>query len=116
MTDQRTGLVWQQNEDGQKLNWEGAIAYCEGLSLATQSDWRLPNAKELEPITVDTRAIPAIDPIFPVTGDIGTYYFWSSTTDVTNSSRAWYGDFGGGIGNGLFKSSSNYARCVRGGQ
>jgi hypothetical protein len=114
VTDERTGLVWQQQDDGQIRTWETAIAYCEGLSLAGQSDWRLPNVKELESITDDGRYNPSIDPIF--TGTKASYY-WSSTTYASNVSHAWdvYFYFGDVVG-GYVKSSYNYVRCVRGGQ
>ena len=113
VTDQRTGLVWQQQDDGQGRSWEGAIAYCEGLSLANQNDWRLPNVKELESITDDGRANSAIDPIF--IGARASKY-WSSTTYADASDFAWYVNFNDGDVNGYYKSSYMYVRCVRGGQ
>ena len=64
VTDQRTGLEWQKQDDGITRTWQAALDYCNGLSLAGHTDWRLPNIKELESITDDSRYIPAIDPIF----------------------------------------------------
>ena len=32
------------------MNWEDALSYAENLELAGYSDWRLPNAKELQSI------------------------------------------------------------------
>jgi hypothetical protein len=68
--DRCTGLEWQrstadtnddqvyttvavgggvfESEDG--LEWSDALAYCEGLDYAGHSDWRLPNAMELQSI------------------------------------------------------------------
>ncbi|MFA5924666.1 MAG: DUF1566 domain-containing protein [Methylococcaceae bacterium] len=114
VTDERTGLVWQQQDDGQYRPWVTAISYCEGLTLAGQSDWRLPNIKELDSITDDSRVDPAIDPIF--TAAKSTSY-WSSTTYPGNSNVAWYVTFdgGGGSPNGV-KGNYYYVRCVRGGQ
>ncbi|MBI4687331.1 MAG: DUF1566 domain-containing protein [Nitrospirae bacterium] len=61
VTDNRTGLVWQQGEAGQMM-WGSALSYCEGLPLGGKTDWRLPNVKELESLTDDTRYNdPAID-------------------------------------------------------
>ena len=114
VTDQRTGLVWQQQDDGQKRDWGEAIAYCEGLSLANQSDWRLPNIKELESITDDGRVMMAIDPIFT-----GTKYseYWSSTTYAYNSNNAWAVYAGSGeVNSHNYKSFYQYVRCVRDGQ
>ena len=81
--DRATGLQWQQADGGTTVDWENALAYCGGLSLAGFGDWRLPNAKELQSIVDYTRAplvtgTAAIDPVFQVT-EIESYY-WTSTT------------------------------------
>jgi hypothetical protein len=46
VTDASTGLMWQQDGLTNK-SWEQALSYCENLSLAGYSDWRLPTVKEL---------------------------------------------------------------------
>ncbi len=94
VSDLATGLMWQQADDGTARNWQQALAYAENLVLAGHSDWRLPNAKELQSIVdygrcpVATNS-PAIDPVFVLTeikdpdGNTGQYpYFWSSTTHL----------------------------------
>lgn len=80
VTDQATGLMWQQADSGSGLNWEEALAYAENLELAGHSDWRLPNAKELQSI-VDYSAIPAIDQKFLKMSDPEAWY-WSGTTHL----------------------------------
>ena len=56
VTDNVTGLVWQQspdtNGDGSitatdKIAYSKAAAYCEDLSLAGYDDWQLPTIKQL---------------------------------------------------------------------
>lgn len=56
VTDNNTGLVWQQSPDSNgdgvlnavdKLTHAEASAYCESLSLAGADDWRLPDIKAL---------------------------------------------------------------------
>jgi hypothetical protein len=91
VTDNATGLTWQKADDGIARDWESALDYAENLNLGGHSDWRLPNAKELQSIVDYTRCpdftnSPAIDPIFNTTsifdtdGIAGQYpYFWSST-------------------------------------
>lgn len=82
VTDTATGRVWQQSDDSTRREWAEAMAYCEGLKLAGQTDWYLPNSKELQSI-VDYRrtGFPAIDEtVFSVTKDAETLDFWSSTT------------------------------------
>ena len=115
VTDNNTMLMWQQDEGGQKT-WEDAISYCEGLSLAGHTDWRLPNIKELESITDDSLYNPAIDTsFFP---NVYASNYWSSTTYAYNSSYAWNVFFYYGSVNAYdhYKSYDYYVRCVRGGQ
>ena len=90
ITDTATGLMWQQADDGNTHNWENALSYCEDLTLANHSDWRLPNAKELHSIidynrTLSATNSPAIDPLFSCTsfnnpdGEANYGYYWTSS-------------------------------------
>jgi len=86
--------MWQKTDDGQARDWENALEYAENLSFAEYTNWRLPNAKELESIVDYTRcpditASPAIDPLFTTTeiddpnGNSGQFpYFWTSTSHL----------------------------------
>jgi hypothetical protein len=113
VSDTTTGLMWQQGEPG-NMEWESALAYCQGLSIDGHSDWRLPNNKELESISDAAKWGPAIDATyFP-----NTYAndYWSSTTYAAYPNMAWVSDFtDGSVGSSLNKASSANARCVRGG-
>ena len=85
VSDEATGLVWQQADSGTDLGWEDALAYCDTLALAGHDDWRLPDVKELQSIVDYTRSpatttTAAIDPVFGVS-EIESY-FWSSTTHL----------------------------------
>ncbi|MCI5158911.1 MAG: DUF1566 domain-containing protein, partial [Candidatus Electrothrix sp. AUS1_2] len=40
------------------------MEYCENLTLANRSDWRLPNLRELKSIISYSHAMPAVDPTF----------------------------------------------------
>lgn len=91
ITDNATGLMWQQADNGSTYDWENALAYAEDLTLAGYDDWRLPNAKELQSIVDYSRSpsttdSPAIDPLFSCTpivdpdGHAGQYgYYWTSS-------------------------------------
>jgi len=93
VTDLATQLTWQKRDDGSTRDWEGALSYCENLSLAGYDDWRLPDVKELQSI-VDYQKVtfPAIDPIFAMT-DPDSWY-WTSTTHGDNKQYACYIAFG----------------------
>jgi len=115
ITDSRTSLVWQKQDDGTTRTWEDAITYCEGLTLAGQSDWRMPNIKELITIVDYTTANPEINwTYFPNTH--ATVY-WSSSTGADFTFTAWSLHFGYGTSDTSDKTTfPEYVRCVRGGQ
>ncbi|MFZ2198777.1 MAG: DUF1566 domain-containing protein [Thermodesulfovibrionales bacterium] len=109
VTDTKTGLIWQTGESG-SLSWDDALSYCEGLTLGGNSDWRLPNIKELESIVDDTRYNPAINSIFWGTS---TEEYWSSTTGL-GAFNAWYVNFLDGFVRYASKNEGSHVRCVRG--
>jgi hypothetical protein len=113
VTDKNTRLMWQQGEGGLMI-WEDAISYCEGLTIARYTDWRLPNIKELESITDDNIDIDTN--FFPDVNENGMYYYWSSTTLASDSSFAWTVSFSYGQVAHHSKRGNGYVRCVRGGQ
>ncbi|MBI9019867.1 MAG: DUF1566 domain-containing protein [Verrucomicrobia bacterium] len=80
VADEATGLMWQQSDSGKGMNWEDALAYAKNMNLAGHSDWRLPNAKELQSI-LDYSPIPAIDQKFFNMSDPDAWY-WSGTTHL----------------------------------
>ncbi|WP_022850820.1 DUF1566 domain-containing protein [Limisalsivibrio acetivorans] len=119
VTDSLTGLMWQDDSYAAsvKKNWQGAIDYCETLTLGGYNDWLLPNKRELLSIADRSKSGPAIDNTFH--NYSSTYYvdYWSSTTDAGNSNNAWGVYFGdGGYSFNFLKSGTRYVRCVRPGQ
>ena len=113
ISDLSTGLMWQKSDDGTSRNWEESFAYAQGLTLGNKSDWRLPNAKELQSIVDYNRSpktsnSPAIDPLFECTeitdpdGKEGQYpFYWTGTSHLDGAnpySSAVYIAFGTGQG------------------
>jgi len=127
IADRATGLIWAkvdsghleagENKDG-KLNWQQALRWVEDLEYAGHSDWRLPNAKELQSVvdytrSPDTTRSAAIDPLFSVTpirdalDKVNYPFYWSSTTHkrmgsgeaavyvAFGRSQGWMSNFGG---------------------
>lgn len=113
ITDCATGLMWMQNDNGEGVLWKNALSYAENSEHAGHTDWRLPNAKELQSIVDYTRSpsttgSAAIDPVFNCTqiineaGDTDYPFYWSSTTfcsqSSTNGQEAVYVSFGRAMG------------------
>jgi hypothetical protein len=49
-TDPSTGLMWTAKDNGSDISWGKAVKYCQNLSLAGYSNWRLPSIDELQNI------------------------------------------------------------------
>ncbi len=87
VTDTSTGLIWQKDSardghgDIKSMTWQEALSYCEALSLAGDTDWRLPTIKELRSIVDYSRHGPSIAPVFAETRASN---YWSSTTNAIN--------------------------------
>ncbi len=113
VTDTSTGLMWQQETALGIYTWREALAYCENLTLAGYSDWRLPNRNELQSLVDYSLYKPAINTAyFP---DTRPSQYWSSTTYASDPSTAWgvFYNYGQGVG---FNKLDRYAvRAVRGG-
>ncbi len=111
VTDTGTGLMWQQatGSNGAAITWKATLAYCENMSLAGYTDWRLPNIRELASLN-DT--VNGIDRgYFPDTKSAPEY---SSSSSVGN--LVWAVSFSSDNGTNTYsKSNSYYVRCVRGG-
>ena len=111
VTDTATGLTWQQQDDNVGRTHANAITYCQDLSLAGKSDWRLPNIKELTSL-VDYRVDrPSIDEAkFPNTNFTG---YWSASSRARNSASAWDVNFSDGNVISSDKTFNFFVRCVR---
>ncbi len=93
VSDNATGLMWSQDDSGEGLDWEAALAYAEAATTAGYDDWRLPNAKELQSIADYSGVLPAIDTsVFNLTeltnikGQTDYPFYWSSTSNPVESS------------------------------
>jgi len=116
--DDHTGLCWQKSDSGSTKNWEDAKSYCDILTLAEKSDWRLPSV--LEGITMlDYGCAAAGGNCYSdfqnnaLTWSTTTSYYWTSTTRPVYAGSAYklYVDNGNMYSND--KSNNYYVRCVR---
>ncbi|MBF0496684.1 MAG: DUF1566 domain-containing protein [Deltaproteobacteria bacterium] len=97
ITDTTTGLVWLKD-----AGWGGQHNWFDAGTLATQvkngtpasltdgsqaGQWRLPTIDELKALTTGTEAIRSSS-MYLFTS-VKSWYYWSSTTNATNTSYAW---------------------------
>jgi hypothetical protein len=113
VTDNVTGLMWQQVDDTPTI-WRNAIPYCENLTLASYTDWRLPNVKELSSLVDDTRSNPAFNPAYIVITSVDPPFYWSSSTLALDTTAAWSVNSYNGETGYWNKLNAVYVRCVRG--
>lgn len=113
VTDNVSGLMWQDDAIGSTMNWVTALTTCENLTLGGYTDWRLPNYNELYYLADRSKTNPAISPVFT---QVVSGYYWSSSTYARDTSNARSVYFYNGNDYWNFKTDSVYVRCVRGGQ
>lgn len=124
--DNLTGLIWARNANmGGSMSWSNAIAYCETLDYGGQTDWRLPNRREMLSLIDDGRITPSLcntagtgkwSENDPFTG-VQSANYWSSTTYAFNTDFAWYVRLNNGaVYYGPLKTDPLYVWPVRGGQ
>ncbi len=112
VTDARTGLVWQSGTAPTDLTYADALSYCEALVLDGNSDWRLPNGKELMSIVDVTRTNPSISPLF---ASRPSTRFWSSSLLANIAGSGYVIAFDQGLSAGIDTpaTQARSVRCVR---
>ena len=111
-----TGLQWQYDDIDIPDNdsfWLGALDYCENLTYAGFSDWRLPNKDELTTIADFTKHDPATS--FP---DIQAVTYLLSSTTMPDSLYAVFRMYlpGGSVDTSMAKYNAGvdyHVHCVR---
>ncbi|MFI3295608.1 MAG: DUF1566 domain-containing protein [Rikenellaceae bacterium] len=117
INDNATTLMWSKSDSQEAMNWQEALAYAQKMNKENylgHSDWRVPNAKELQSL-VDYSRSPlssssaSIDPMFECTlitdeAGVGDYaFYWTSTTHENSGTSTGgagvYVAFGRSLGN-----------------
>ncbi|MDZ4184788.1 MAG: DUF1566 domain-containing protein [Desulfuromonadales bacterium] len=133
VTDNLTGLVWLKNANcsGGARNWPIALTDIAGLNTvgmmngnacgdisnngSHQSDWRLPNYKELLSLVDFARYNPSLTSPNPFL-NLFSYHYWSSTTVTRFLPGSWTVSMWDGYTYSRSKSDSSYfVWAVRGG-
>jgi hypothetical protein len=137
ITDLNTGLTWEKKSDDDTIHdrdtlysWDAAFAvHVAGLNSASfggHSDWRVPNAKELQSLVNYEFMNPAVSAAFNSGCLPGCSVLtcsctmaadhWTSTSKLDFPFNAWRVDFNEGLVRaGADKTFGNVVRAVRGG-
>jgi hypothetical protein len=112
VTDNKTGLIWQQIAPTDEKLGDDAYIYCNGLTLGGSSNWRTPGMRELSSLVDESRTSPAIDlNAFP--GATGGN-FWTQTPIPNSPTASFWIEFTyGTTGGGNTAHSTALVRCVR---
>jgi hypothetical protein len=113
VTDHITNLMWQDDSEAAntRTTWQEAQTYCSNLTLDGYTNWYLPSIKELLSIVDYGKQSPSANSIFD---NFNSYdYYWSSTSDASDSSQAWSVYYSYGYNSYVSKSSNRYVRCVK---
>ncbi|MEI6140900.1 MAG: DUF1566 domain-containing protein [Mariniphaga sp.] len=114
VTDNNTGLVWQQVQASDLMTWEDALLYANQLSLSGKTDWRLPNIKEIQSLNDEKLVRPSFNKKYFIGISSGNY--WSSTTlKQPRPDKAWTINVDFGIVSYNVKTTLQNVICVRGG-
>ncbi|MBW1813084.1 MAG: DUF1566 domain-containing protein, partial [Deltaproteobacteria bacterium] len=143
VTDNLTGLIWLKDAncietehgnynfdndytagDG-AVTWQHALHFVAGINAGTysacgagQTDWRLPNIKELQSLIDYSQRYPPLPEDHPFTnvqaGVAGEDEYWSSTTYAYDNLSAWVLHWEG-VTVTRFKNSYRSVWAVRGG-
>ena len=123
VTDNLTGLMWVKaphslSGNSDAMNWHNAIDFCNNLTHAGHSDWRLPNVRELQSLIDYGRSLhvslPWEHPFIGVQSDD----YWSSSSHPEETTMyAWVVHLSiGGVHSGFKSFPDAYVWPVRGGQ
>ena len=119
-TDSMTGLVWARdgNSASGTKNWQQALDYINSRnsnSYLGHNDWRLPNINELESLVNKGQSNSADWLNTQGFNNAQAVFYWSSSTSITNPTKAWGVGMHEGFVDYNMKSANNAVWPVRGG-
>lgn len=117
ITDNNTGLVWQQALSKKSFTWNDALAYCEELEYAGFSDWRLPEPQEILTIVDYGRSGIRLNKLYftDIPEKSSGNAFWTSKTFKDDPESAWtFSPQSGALPLPVSKTDIYHVMCVRG--
>jgi hypothetical protein len=120
VSDNLTGLMWTQHANlAGAVRWTNAVDFCDNLTYADFSDWRLPNVLELASLVDFGNSGPALPSGHPFVNVqiIGEeVWYWTSTTYAGLGIIGWRLEFFAGLMTIEDKSDNYFVWPVRDGQ
>jgi hypothetical protein len=119
VTDNVTGLMWQQTFAAGTYDYSHAVMYCQSLNLGGHQDWRLPTIVELVSILDYGQLGALINTTYFKGATAQGLPFWASTplpgSPLVNGvpQAAWYVDFSVGLTSSTVSDTTDYVRCAR---
>lgn len=102
-TDEEKKAYTNDKNFGKAGDFKYATKYCKKLKLGGYNDWRLPTKDELQELYKNKSQLK----------NVRDDWYWTSTTYNEDSTQAWVVNFDSGDVYWLYKTSSNFVRCVR---
>ena len=124
VADNKSGLVWLKNANCfDQKDWSTAMAsarylrngQCGLRDGSGAGQWRLPRRAEWETLIDENAHDPALPSGHPFKG-VQSNGYWSSTSDISNTSNAWYMGLNYGYGYMDAKTGGNFVWPVRDGR
>jgi hypothetical protein len=117
MTDYLTGLIWSKDANiADALSWQDALEFIKARNSSNYlgyNDWRLPNSNELESLVNKGHESPADWLETQGLVNVQPDYYWSSSTYVNDTTKAWFVNISNGYVDGDNKSNVSYLWPVR---
>lgn len=114
--DNNTNLVWEKSPSSEQYTWEDAFTRCNELNSSNfsgRSNWRVPNPLEVLTIADNSKASPAINPIFSDIAPSG--WMWTSKEYRQSTGYARAFDLRTGwLEYGIAQSTNAFVICVSG--
>lgn len=117
VNDSQTGLMWLKDAGAiGRTEWSNAVEVCESMHFGSYSDWRLPNARELESLVSYSTNSPPVSPdVFDNVKFTQDAAYWTSTTFAEDSDQAVECHFDTACQYPQYKTNSRYVWPVRSG-
>ena len=118
--DTKTKLMWSDSSEI-FLNWSNALAYCNDFNRTFSingenfllDNWRLPNHNELITLVDYNKTNHAFPSAFKFLAPLNTSTYFSSTTYIKDTSKAYGISKAEGLDVILAKNIDSYVKCIR---